>query len=707
MTRLKSVDLQYVWHPFTQMRDFDPHENLIMVRGDGNYLEDDRGMRYLDATSSLWVNAHGHNHPVLNSAIRHQVGKLSHSTLLGIGNEASALLAQRLVEISPPSLTRVFYSDNGSTAAEVALKMAFQYHRHKGATGSQRSRFVSLREGYHGDTLGSVSVGGMDLFHAIFKPLLFHTYLAPSPNCYRCPFDASYPGCQMPCVGALEKLLAERGDEIAAVILEPLVQGAGGMVIYPPAVLRGYYEATRRHGVLFIVDEVATGFGRTGTLFACEQAGVEPDMMALAKALTGGYLPVAATLVAEEIYQTFMADWAEFKTFFHGHTFTGNPLGCAAALANLDLVTAPTFLPRVNAVARHLAERLDRLRDHPNVGSIRQLGLMGGIELVAEKSSRKPLDWQLRTGHHVCLAAREAGVLARPLGDVLVLMPPLSSTDGEVDLLVDALEYGIDRVVRGGTAPVPHLMGAAHTGFSVLAEPPAAQRTSNNARLFVTGTDTGVGKTVVTMALAAACRRFGGAPVAYKPVESGVEGVAPAQTDRGRLASVADALVGAPEIALPLPLSPNVAARLAGVEVPFEELVVAVSQAAPAGPLMVEGAGGLMVPCTDGWSFADLARRAGLGALVVVGDKLGCLNHTLLTVSMANSLGIAVAGVVLHRLEPEVTQVAQDHNGAELARLLGALYLGTVPYVEDLSDMSALADAGAEVAQRLWPELTE
>ena len=702
MTRLKDADLKFVWHPFTQMQDFAPEENLVIVKGEGNYLEDDLGNRFFDATSSLWVNAHGHNHPRLNAAVHHQLGKLAHSTLLGIGNEPAALLAEKLVSLAPGGLSRVFYSDNGSTAAEVALKMAFQYHRHRGATGSQRSRFVSLKEGYHGDTVGSVSVGGMELFHAIFKPLLFHTYLAPSPNCYRCPFHKSYPSCERDCVTALESLLVEHGDEIAAVILEPLVQGAGGMVIYPAEVLRGYHEAARRHGVLFIVDEVATGFGRTGTLFACEQAGIEPDLMSVAKALTGGYLPVAATLVSEHIYETFLGDFAEFKTFFHGHTFTGNPLGCAAALASLELVEAPGFLPRVNLMSQHLAGRLERLRGHPNVGDIRLLGLMGGVELVVDRATGQRLDWRERTGHRVCMAAREAGVLARPLGDVLVLMPPLASTEAELDHLVEALEYGIDRELGGQTRRAPCPLVVDDPRFSVLHESAAAAGADSAQRLFVTGTDTGVGKTVVTMALAAACQVRGVAATAYKPMESGIAGVAAEETDRVRLARVAESLCGAPELSFGPPLSPNLAARLAGVEVPFARMVAALREARPTGPLLVEGAEGLLVPCSDDWSFADLARKADLSALIVVGDRLGCINHALLTVQVVNALGIPLAGVVLHRLSAQTSEVAQEYNCGELARLLGGLFLGEVSYVVNLDDESELAAAGASIAARLW-----
>ncbi len=704
MSRLREIDLQYVWHPFTQMKDFRADEDLIMVRGQGNYLYDEEGRRYFDATSSLWVTPHGHNHPALNAAVRHQVGKLAHSTLLGIGNEAAALLAERLVRVAPGRLSRVFYSDNGSTAVEVALKMAFQYHRHRGATGEQRSRFVSLANGYHGDTVGSVSVGGMDLFHSIFQPLLFHTHLAPSPNCYRCPFGREHPGCGLECVAAMGRILEAEGDAIAAVVVEPLIQGAGGMVIYPPEVLRGYAEAARRHGVLLIVDEVATGFGRTGTMFACERAGVVPDVICLGKALTAGTLSFAAAVAPEHVYEAFLADWVEFKTFFHGHTFTGNPLGCAVALANLDLVEAPDFLPRVRRVGEHLGRRLERLAEsHPNVGDARLLGMMAGIELVADKGSRKPLPTESRTGHRVCLAAREAGVLARPLSDVLVLMPPLSATAAEVDHLVDALEYGIDRVVRGERCAAPRRQWQADPAGATLLEARHAAPAADAHRLLVTGTDTGVGKTVALMALARAAAARKHAVCAYKPVESGVADAPAGTTDRERLASVSTRPVPGPELSFGPPLSPHLAARLAGTEVPFEAIAEALQpEPLAAGVTLVEGAGGLLVPFAGDWTFADLARETGLAVLVVVGDKLGCLNHTLLTVRMVNDIGLPLAGVVLHRLVPGTIDPSQDYNEAELRRLLGDHFLGVIPYIEDLDDPAALAAAGEEVARRLW-----
>ena len=701
MCSLREKDLKYIWHPFTQMQGFDAEENLIMVRGEGNYLYDEDGGRYFDATSSLWVCAHGHNHPAINAGIRRQLCRISHSTLLGSGNEPAALLAKELVEITPPGLDRVFFSDNGSTAAEVALKMAFQYHRQQGAAGEKRSRFVSLDNGYHGDTIGSVSVGGMELFHSIFSPLLFHTYRAPSPSCYRCSFGLARPGCGLECVNAMDRLLADKGDEIAAVVVEPLVQGAGGMVAYPPEVLRGYHEAARRHGVLFIADEVATGFGRTGEMFACETAGIVPDLMAVAKALTGGYLPVAATLATDEIYQGFMGEHRESRTFFHGHTYTGNQLGCASALASLGLMQEPGFLPGVRSAAEALRKALTTLVEHPHVGDIRQVGLMAGIELVQDRDGAIPFPVEKRTGHQVCLAARECGVLARPLGDVLVLMPPLSSTSEELSHLVDSLAFGLGRVVGGGrAAPVP-MSRRSDPALGLLSECTHYERAQKPHRLLITGTDTGVGKTIVSAGLAAALGEVG-AVACYKPVESGVR--APNSGDRGFLAKFAPAPAGAPEFSYVPPLSPSVAARITGQSCDFDAIVNAIAAVRADQVLLVEGAGGLMVSMTDSHCFADLARAAGLAVLVVVGNRLGCLNHAVLTVRAAHDLGVPLAGVVLNNLSPEQAggaDISVNHNEAELRRLLGDLVLGTVPYVPDVNDPQAVVAACRDIASKL------
>jgi len=705
MGELRDLDLRYVWHPFTQMKEFVPDEDLIIVRARGNYLFDEEGDSFFDATSSLWVNVHGHCHPALNASVRHQLGRVAHSTLLGIGNEPAARLAQRLCTMAPGSMTRVFYSDNGSTAVEVALKMAFQYFRHQGATGRQRSRFVSLTNGYHGDTLGSVSVGGMELFHSIFSPLLFQTHLAPSPNCYRCPFDSSHPGCGLKCVEALDDLLTRHEEEIAAVVVEPLVQGAGGIVVYPPEVLRGYHQAARDHGVLFVVDEVATGFGRTGTLFACEQAGVVPDMVALAKGLTGGYLPVAATLVNDKVYRGFLDDYARNRTFFHGHTFTGNPLGCAAALASLDELEQGGVLARVGQTGAHLGRRLSGLEGHPFIGNVRSLGLMGGIELVRDPRQRLSFPPADRIGHRVCLEARKAGVLARPLGDVLVLMPPLSSTTDEIDAMLDALLYGIDSVLSRAARKPPRLPPAVDDRFGVVRESAFCRRAPAANRLLVTGTDTGVGKTVVAACLATALRATGRPVRCYKPVESGVcdEPQPGERSDAELLALAAGPPPGLPRYTFPEPLSPNVAARLAGAPTDFAAIVRGLRDYAGEGCLLVEGAGGLLVPITDGLTCADLAREADLALLLVVGDKLGCINHTLLTVRAVNDLGLSLAGVVLHPVRPRPADPSAEFNRGELARLLGKSFLGEVPFVEDPADSEQRAAAGLETAGVLWP----
>jgi len=675
------------------MRDFAPEENLIITRALGRFLEDEQGRRWFDATSSLWVNVHGHNQPQLNAALRRQVGKLAHSTLLGIGNQPAALLAQRLASLTPAGLERVFYSDNGSTAVEVALKMAFQYHRHLGASGEQRSRYVALRDGYHGDTLGSVSVGGISLFHSIFSPLLFQCDFAPSPNCRRCPFQRQHPGCDLECVLAMDRLLAEKGEQVAAVVVEPLVQGAGGMVIYPPEVLRGYREVTRRHGVLLVADEVATGFGRTGTLFACQQAGVVPDLLALAKGLTGGYLPLAATLASEPVYQAFLDDYAAYKTFFHGHTYTGNPLGCAVALANLEQVAQPGFLDRVRRAGAYLRQGLQRLAEHPHVGDIRLLGLMGGVELVQDRGSGEPFPAAARTGHQICMAARQAGILARPLGDVVVLMPPLASSDDELDYLVDGLAYALDQHLGSGRLAPPRAPRAFQPRFSALQETAQLQRRGSARRLLVSGTDTGVGKTVLTACLAAALGAEGAELSCYKPVESGVEPGEP-DSDNQRLAALRTVEDELPRLHLSAPLSPNIAARLEGASADPTAIAAGIASLPPERTLLVEGAGGLMVPITDDYCFADLAREAGLAVLVAVPDKLGCLNQALLTVRAAHDLGLDLAGVVLIQGLADAQDASPAHNERELRRLLGDLLLGCLPFLEDTHDPQQLAAAG-------------
>jgi adenosylmethionine---8-amino-7-oxononanoate aminotransferase len=414
---LAAADRAHLWHPFTQQRGWVEEEPLIVERAEGTDLIDLAGRRYIDGVSSLWCNVHGHRHPRIDAAVREQLDSVAHSTMLGLTHRPAIELARRLVELAPPGLTRVFYSDSGSTAAEIALKMAFQYWRQR---GEERTRFVALRMAYHGDTIGSVSVGGIDLFHSLYRPLLFDTLKAE-------------PGD----LGHMERLLAAHPGEVAAVIMEPLVQGAAGMLVHPEGYLRGVRELCDRHGVLLILDEVATGFGRTGRMFACEHEGVAPDLLCLAKGITGGYLPLAATLATERIYEGFLGDFEEFRTFFHGHTYTGNPLACAAALATLDVFNEERTLERLGPKMALLAELLEPFAGLPAVREVRRCGFMVGIELEGFPLSA-------RMGHRVTLEARRRGAIVRPLGDVVVLMPPLAISAADLRRLVaivcDAIE---------------------------------------------------------------------------------------------------------------------------------------------------------------------------------------------------------------------------------------------------------------------------
>jgi len=435
---LADLDREYLWHPFTQMREWVSEDPLIIDRAEGSWLIDTDGNAYLDGVSSLWVNVHGHNRKEINQAIQAQLERVAHSTLLGLSSPPSIQLAERLVKLAPPGLSKVFYSDSGATAVEIALKLAFQYWQHRGEPG--RTRFAYLENAYHGDTLGAVAVGGIEVFHQVFAPLLPHG--ADRTFCVPGPFDGDNPEARRDrALRAAAELLEHRGAEIAALIIEPLVQGAAGMLVQPPGYLGGLADLCRRHRVLLIADEVATGFGRTGTLFACEQEGVRPDLLCLAKGLTGGYLPLAATLATEEIYSAFLGERAERKTFYHGHSYTGNALACAAALASLDLFDSEQVLPRVRARAEEMAHLLDtHVRPLPAVREIRQRGLMVGIELGTQGRPVPPTEG---LGARVCTAVRRHGVILRPLGDVVVLMPPLCISTTELDHLVTATARAI------------------------------------------------------------------------------------------------------------------------------------------------------------------------------------------------------------------------------------------------------------------------
>ncbi len=445
---LERDDKKYIWHPFTQMQDYQKETPLIIESGTGCTLTDIQGREYLDGVSSLWTNVHGHRQKALDRAVRKQLGKIAHSTLLGLANVPAIKCAKKLIAIAPEGLTKVFYSDDGSTAVEIALKMAFQYQKQAGRP--EKERFISLTNAYHGDTIGSVSVGGINLFHATYRTLLFKSLKAEAPYCYRCVFDKTYPSCGLACLAQMEELMQAHSQEVAALVIEPIVQGAAGIIVQPPGYLKGVRELCTKYDILMIADEVAVGFGKTGTMFACENEGVAPDIMALAKGITGGYLPLAATLATERIYAGFLGAQEEFKTFFHGHTYTGNPLACAAALANLEIFASEGTLAALEGKITFLRERLAGFQALAHVGEVRQRGFMVGIELVADRESKEPFPVSDRTGHRVILAARRRGLIIRPLGDVIVLMPPLAITREELARLCDITEAAIREVTEAG-----------------------------------------------------------------------------------------------------------------------------------------------------------------------------------------------------------------------------------------------------------------
>lgn len=453
--RLARADKAHCWHPFTPVADWEAADPLVIQSGEGVYLTDIAGNRYFDGTSSLWCAALGHRHPRLDAALRQQIDQVAHSTFLGLTHPRAIELAERLVEIAPEGLERVFYSDSGATSVEIALKMAFQYHHQKKNPETNRTRFLALHNAYHGDTLGDVSVGGVDRFHLMFKPLLFETLRAPSPHCYRCPLHLQKPECGMACLQEAIKLIDEHADTLVAVVAEPIMQGAAGMIPQPEGWLAGLAKHCKQRGVLLILDEVAVGFGRTGSIFACEHEGVSPDFLCIAKGLTGGYLPLAATMTTNIIYEAFRGDATDPKTFYHGHTFTGNPLGSAVALAVLDEFRENKILENVNRQADRVSHRLQKdLADSKYIGEIRQKGLMVGIELVKDRATKVEFDPSVKPAALLCRLARKRGMLIRPLGDVVTFLPPLVSTENEMDAMLDILiasYHEMERALAGNS----------------------------------------------------------------------------------------------------------------------------------------------------------------------------------------------------------------------------------------------------------------
>ncbi len=451
---LMQWDRQYLWHPFTPMKAWmEKADPPIIERGQDEFLFDTQGRKYIDGVSSLWCNVHGHHIPELDQAVRDQLDKIAHSTLLGLCNVPSIMLAKRLVDMAPAGLSRVFYSDNGSTAVEVACKLAYQYWANLGQP--EKSRFISLRDAYHGDTLGAVSVGGIPAFHQVYEPLCFPVDRVAPPLLN--PFagtDAAIASGQPAAVHAgnlhwredMELLLARHPNRYAAIILEPLVQGAGGMLMHPPGTLRSLRDIADRHNVLLVCDEVMTGFGRTGKMFACDHERVTPDLLCLSKGLTAGYMPLGATLATDKIFDAFYADPREGKTFFHGHTFTGHPLACAVALASLDLMDTRRTLEHAGHLATVMATGLEPLRDHPHVGDIRQLGLVAAVDIVPNRQSGSRFDYHWRIGGELCTLMRQQGLLLRPLADTLVLMPPLASKPQSVQRMTEIVVESVRNV---------------------------------------------------------------------------------------------------------------------------------------------------------------------------------------------------------------------------------------------------------------------
>ncbi|RBW68315.1 adenosylmethionine--8-amino-7-oxononanoate transaminase [Bacillus taeanensis] len=436
---------QYLWLPFTQMQDYD-NDPLIIESGEGVLLKDTEGKTYYDGFSSVWLNVHGHRKKELDDAIRTQLDKIAHSTLLGMTNVPAVELAERLAQLTPKGLDRVFYSDSGAAAVEIALKMAFQYWQNIGKP--EKQKFVTMTNGYHGDTVGAVSVGNIDIFHKVYKPLLFESYKVSYPYVYR-HSSGDTDVCRDECLAELQAMLEERHNEIAAVIVEPMMQGAGGMILMPEGFLAGAARLCQEYDVLLITDEVATGFGRTGEMFAVNHEGVVPDIITAGKGITGGYLPIAITMTNERIYQAFYDDYTKLKTFFHGHSYTGNQLGCAVALANLDLFESEKIVANVKEKSMLIKEELECFNELAHVGDIRHIGFMAGIELVNNKESKQPFQWEKRTGYKVSLKMRELGMLTRPLGDVIAFLPPLASSPQDLKAMIAIMKEAIQTVTEG------------------------------------------------------------------------------------------------------------------------------------------------------------------------------------------------------------------------------------------------------------------
>jgi adenosylmethionine-8-amino-7-oxononanoate aminotransferase len=439
---LAARDLRVLWHPCTQMKDHETLPLIAIKRGEGTWLEDFDGKRYLDAVSSWWVNLFGHANPRINAALRDQLNQLEHVIFAGFTHEPAVRLSEQLVSLTPTGLTRCFFADNGSAAVEVAIKMSFHYWRNRGRP--RKTRFITLANSYHGETLGALAVGNVDLYKSLYKPLLMDVLTAPSPDCYFRDAGESWEQYSVRQFDHMERMLAASADEVAAVIVEPLVQCAGGMRMYHPEYLARLRDACRRHGVHLIADEIAVGFGRTGTLFACEQAGISPDFLCLSKGLTGGYLPLSAVMTTDDVYDAFYDDYANLTAFLHSHSYTGNPLACTAALATLDIFATENTIECNRSKAAYLGRRARELEDHEHVTEVRQCGMIVAVEFAKDKRTREPYPWTERRGQRIYRYALDQGVLLRPIGNVVYFMPPYTVNESEMDLMVRVAAEGLE-----------------------------------------------------------------------------------------------------------------------------------------------------------------------------------------------------------------------------------------------------------------------
>lgn len=442
ISNLQRRDLQHVWHPCSQMKDYEDFPPIVIKSGKGIYLYDENGRQYMDAVSSWWVNLFGHSNERISTALANQAFQLEHAIFANFTHEPAIFLAEKLVKITPDGLKKVFFADNGSSAIEVALKMSFQYHMQKNKR--KKKRFLALTDAYHGETLGALSVGGVGLYNDVFRPLLLDTERAQGPDCFRCPFNDRPDHCSAPCLSFIEEKLELYHEEITAIIIEPLIQAAAGMKMYPPSYLKKLKELCLQYDVHLIADEIAVGFGRTGTMFACEQAGITPDFMCLSKGLTGGYLPLSVVLTTDDVYQAFYDDYHTMKAFLHSHSYTGNPLACRVALEVLQIFEEDDYIEQIQGKSTYMNKLATGVFNHQAyVGEYRQTGMVGAIELVKDKETKEPFPSEERIGYKIYQIALENGLLLRPLGNVLYFMPPYVITKEEIKTMIEKTNKAI------------------------------------------------------------------------------------------------------------------------------------------------------------------------------------------------------------------------------------------------------------------------